>query len=131
MSYEITDELRHAVKLFNRWQFEEATKAFTVLSEAAESPEKDFLASISLLASGFFRIWHNGGEPNAMVDYINRGHDELKTHPHGTMGLDLREFDQGVPACIEEARRWRRGESEIFNRDFIPRIEYIPVPDED
>jgi hypothetical protein len=30
-----------------------------------------------------------------------------------------------LAGCLEEAKRWRRGDSEIFNRDFIPRLTYV------
>jgi predicted metal-dependent hydrolase len=121
----IQEDLAKAVKLFNRWQFEEAHDAFNKLAKEIEGRERSFLEGIAKLASGFHRIWNKGGEPNTMVEYLEEGWKMIQQFDNGMFGLDLAEFDQGIPACMEEAARWRRGDVEIFNRDYIPRIEYI------
>lgn len=121
----IQEDLQRAVKLFNRWQFEEAHEAFGKLAQEVEGRERTYLEAIALLASGFWRIWNKGGEPNAMVEYLQRGWDTLRAFERGTMGMDMSEFDEGIPQCLEEAARWRRGDVEMFNRDFIPRIELV------
>ena len=125
MSVPISDDLKRAVKLFNRWQFQEAADAFGQLAEEGEGKERSYLEGLSNIASGFFRIWHKGGEPNAMVTHLGKGATLLKSHTKGTLSLDLDDFNKALGACVEEAKNWRRGDTEIFNRDFIPRIEFI------
>jgi len=126
----IHNDLGKAVKLFNRWQFKESAEAFSKLVNEFDGAERVCFEAIAELSQGFFRIWKNqGGEPNAMVGYIERGWDLLqKTEPH-VGGLDMSEFHELLPECLAESIRWRRGDVELFNRDLIPRIEY--VDDED
>ena len=121
----ISDDLKRAVKLFNRWQFQEACDAFGQLAEEGEGRDRQYLEGLSNIASGFYRIWHKGGEPNAMVSHLEKGAKALKKHTKGTLALDLDDFNTALVHCVEEAKNWRRGDTEIFNRDFIPRIEFI------
>lgn len=120
-----TEDLKKAAKLFNRWQFQEAADAITQLADEAEGSERQFLLAIAEIAHGFFRIWHKNGEANAMVDYLTRGMEMLKPFGKGLMGLQTDQMHVELEACLDEAKRWRRGESEIFNRDFIPRLPYV------
>jgi hypothetical protein len=124
MTDNISEELRRAVKLFNRWQFQEAFDAFSALTNEFDGRDKAFLEGITLLAAGFNRIWHKGGEPNAMVSYITKGVEVLKEHPRGGAGIQADGLVEALGACLEEAMRWRRGDEEIFNRDIIPRLEF-------
>jgi hypothetical protein len=124
MSDHLAEDLRRALKLFNRWQFQEAFDAFTALSAQADGKDKTFLDGLAYLAAGFHRIWHKGGEPNAMVSYCQRGMDMLLPYGKGHMGVQLDGFEERMKACLEEARRWRRGDEEIFNRDIIPRLDF-------
>ena len=121
----IHNDLGKAVKLFNRWQFEEAADAFSKLVNEFDGPERICFEAIAELSHGFFRIWNKGGEPNAMVNNIQTGWDLLQKTSPIIGGLDMSEFHEILPMCLEEAIRWRRGEVDIFNRDFIPRIEYV------
>jgi predicted metal-dependent hydrolase len=118
------EDLRKAVKLFNRWQFQEAHDAFHQLAEEAEGRDRVFLEGIATIASGFYRIWHKGGEPNAMVSYLERGKEVLKSFDGVFAGIKSEGLVASIDACLEEAARWRRGDSEIFNRDHIPRLEF-------
>lgn len=118
-------DLSKAVKLFNRWQFQEAAEAFAKLAGDWDSPERACFEGVGQLAQGFFRIWNKGGEPNAMVEHVQMGWDLIRPTPQHLAGLDMTEFHEMVPLCLEEAVRWRRGDVELFNRDLIPRIEYV------
>jgi len=118
------EDLKKAVKLFNRWQFQEAQDAFHQLAEEAEGRDRVFLEGIALIASGFYRIWHKGGEPNAMVSYLEKGMEVLKPFNGTFAGIKSEGVVPAIEACLEEAARWRRGDSEIFNRDHIPRLEF-------
>lgn len=120
-----SSDLSKSVKLFNRWQFQEAADAFAKLAADYDGHERNCFEAISALSQGFFRIWNKGGEPNAMVEHIQAGWDFLRPTPQLIAGLDMSEFHQLVPLCLEESIRWRRGDVELFNRDLIPRIEYI------
>lgn len=119
-----SEELRRAVKLFNRWQFQEAFDAFTALAAEADGRDKGFLEGIAMLSAGFNRIWHKGGEPNAMVSYLQKGIETIAEYPRGGAGIDAEGLVDGLKFCLEEAMRWRRGDEEIFNRDIIPRLEF-------
>lgn len=121
---ETSEELRRAVKLFNRWQFQEAFDAFTELAAETQGRDKGFLEAIALLSAGFNRIWHKGGEPNAMVSYLQKGMEMINEHPRGGAGIRADGLEEGLKNCLEEAMRWRRGDEEIFNRDIIPRLEF-------
>lgn len=123
---DLTDGLRRAVKLFNRWQFQEATDAFAALANQYDGREKAFLEGISLVSSGFYRIWHKGGEANAMVSHLQKGLELLAEFPKGALGVETDGFDERVRHCLDEAMKWRRGDEEIFNRDMIPRLEFRP-----
>lgn len=130
MNYSVIQEdLARAVKLFNRWQFQEAADAFEKIAQEIEGTDRTFFEAIAMLASGFFRIWNKGGEPNAMYEYVERGWDLLQKHDKVVGGLDVTEFYETLPMCLEEAARWRRGDVELFNRDFIPRIERVEMED--
>lgn len=130
MNYSVIQEdLARAVKLFNRWQFQEAADAFEKIAQEIEGTDRTFFEAIAMLASGFFRIWNKGGEPNAMYEYVERGWDLLQKHAKVVGGLDVTEFYETLPMCLEEAARWRRGDVELFNRDFIPRIERVEIED--
>ena len=63
-----------------------------------------------------------------MVNNLEKGIEMLKPLGNSALGLDLTGFDDALSRCMEEALRWRRGETEIFNRDFIPRVEFIGEP---
>ena len=121
----IHNDLGKAVKLFNRWQFQEAADAFSKLVNEFDGPERTCFEGIAELCHGFFRIWNKGGEPNAMVDNIQAGWEIIQKTDVHVGGLDMKEFHQMLPMCLEEAIRWRRGDVELFNRDLIPRIEYV------
>lgn len=125
MTDNISEELRRAVKLFNRWQFQEAFDAFTSLAGEFEGRDKAFLEGIAMLAAGFNRIWHKGGEPNAMVAYLTKGMNIVAEYPRGGAGIQADGLPEAVQGCLDEAMRWRRGDEEIFNRDIIPRLEFI------
>lgn len=125
----IHNDLGKAVKLFNRWQFQEAAEAFSKLVHEFDGPERVVFEGIAELSLGFFRIWNKGGEPNAMVEHIQTGWDLIQKADQETGGLDLKEFHDMLPMCLEEAVRWRRGAVELFNRDMIPRIEYVDPPE--
>lgn len=120
-----SSELAKSVKLFNRWQFQEAAEAFTKLANEWDGQERACFEGVAALAQGFFRIWNKGGEPNAMVEHIQVGWDLIRPTPVHIAGLDMTEFHEMLPMCLEEAIRWRRGDVELFNRDLIPRIEHI------
>jgi hypothetical protein len=49
----------------------------------------------------------------------------LKPFPKGALGIQADQMQQLLAGCLQEARRWLRGDSELFNRDFIPRLTYI------
>lgn len=125
----ISNDLGKAVKLFNRWQFQDSAEAFTKLATDYDGHERDCFEAIAALSHGYHRIWNKGGEPNAMVEHIQQGWDLLQRTPPHIAGLDMSEFHQLLPMCLEEAIRWRRGDVELFNRDLIPRIEYIDGED--
>lgn len=118
----ISDDLKRAVKLFNRWQFQEAQDSFIQLSEEAVGNERTYLVALSNLAAGFFRIWHNGGEPNAMVNYLEKGFKGLSPLVGIPSGVNMDGFIDSLRFCIKEAHDWRRGDIELFHRDHIPRI---------
>jgi hypothetical protein len=59
-----------------------------------------------------------------MVDYLTRGLEMLKPFGRGSMGVQTEHMQEELLLCLEEAKRWRRGDSEIFNRDFIPRLPF-------
>ena len=120
----ISEELRRAVKLFNRWQFQESYDAFDTLAGEAEGHDKGFLEGIAMLSAGFHRIWHKGGEPNAMVSYLQKGIEILARYTRGGAGIEADGLQDSLAACLEEAMRWRRGDEVIFNRDIIPRLEF-------
>ena len=119
------DDLRKAIKLFNRWQFQEAADAFATLADEAEGSDRQFLLGLAEISQGFFRIWHKNGEANAMVEYLTKGMEMLKPFPKGALGIQADQMQQLLAGCLQEARRWLRGDSELFNRDFIPRLTYI------
>jgi len=121
-------DLKRAVKLFNRWQFEEAVVAFHVLAEASQGRDRDFLEALSQLSGGFHRIWHKGGESSAMVAMVERSRAILAGFVPGHLGVDLRRLDGELAVCLSEAISWRRGDTELFNRDVIPRLEHLPEP---
>ena len=128
----ISEDLRRAVKLFNRWQFQEAYEAFVALAEEADGRDRAFLDGLSQLSAGFYRIWHKGGEANAMVSYLVKGIEILKPFARGgALGIEMEGIDARLAECLEEAMQWRRGDEEIFNRDIIPRLEFISGPVED
>lgn len=122
----MVDELRKAVKLFNRWQFEEAHAAFRKLADAADGRDREFLEGLGYLATAFNRIWHKGGEPNAMVSYLQKAHDTLGTFEGVVLGVDTTGLADFLLVCVEEAKRWRKGELEVYNRDAIPRLDLAP-----
>jgi hypothetical protein len=124
MSEPTTEDLKRAVKLFNRWQFQEAADAFRQLADESDGRDRAFLDALAHIANGFYRIWRNQGEANATVEYLQKGIDLVRPFDRGALGLSTDGLVQQLEMCLEEARRWRRGESEIFNRDFIPRLEY-------
>jgi hypothetical protein len=119
------DDVRKAVKLFNRWQFQEAADAFQQLADDAEGSDRQFLLGLVEIAAGFFRIWHKNGEAHAMVEYLTKGMEVLRPFPKGALGIQAEPLLRDLAGCLEEAKRWRRGDSEIFNRDFIPRLTYV------
>lgn len=121
-------DLKRAVKLFNRWQFEEAVAAFHSLAEAHQGRDREFLEALSVLSGGFHRIWHKGGESSAMVSAVERSRATLAGFGAAHLGLDLRRLDAELAACLAEAILWRRGDTELFNRDVIPRLELLPDP---
>jgi hypothetical protein len=121
-------DLKRAVKLFNRWQFEEAVVAFHALAEASQGRDRDFLEALSQLSGGFHRIWHKGGESSAMVAMVERSRAILAGFVPGHLGVDLRRLDAELAVCLSEAISWRRGDTELFNRDVIPRLEHLPEP---
>jgi hypothetical protein len=121
-------DLKRAVKLFNRWQFEEAVVAFHTLAEASQGRDRDFLEALSQLSGGFHRIWHKGGESSAMVAMVERSRAILAGFVPGHLGVDLRRLDAELAVCLAEAISWRRGDTELFNRDVIPRLEHLPEP---
>lgn len=116
--------LKRAVKLFNRWQFQESADAFAALAGQAEGRDRTFLEGLSNISSAFFRIWNKGGEPNAMVSYLEKGIEQLRPFARGAMGVATEKIIPDLELCLEEAMRWRRRESEIYNRDLIPRLDY-------
>ena len=116
------------MKLFNRWQFEEAVVAFHLLAEASQGRDRDFLEALSQLSGGFHRIWHKGGESSAMVAMVERSRAILAGFVPGHLGVDLRRLDGELAVCLSEAISWRRGDTELFNRDVIPRLEHLPEP---
>jgi len=123
-------DLRTAVKLFNRWQFQEACDTFKVLAEEAHGRDRAYLEGIVQVSNAFHRVWHKGGEANAMVSYLQRSIDLLRPFDGagGAMGIELEGSVQQLEMCLEEAMRWRRGDSDIFNRDLIPRIVFVGEP---
>ena len=125
MTDNISEELRRAVKLFNRWQFQEAFDAFTEVAAETPGRDKGFLEALAMIAAGFHRIWHKGGEPNAMVSYLNKGIEQLELYKRGGAGISAEGLQEGLAKCLEESMRWRRGDEIIFNRDIIPRLEFI------
>ena len=122
MTQPISDDLKRAAKLFNRWQFQEAQDAFHQLAEEAVGSERTFLTALADLSAGFYRIWNNGGEPNAMVSYLEKGIKGLSPMAGVPSGVNMDGFMKSLGLCLTEAHDWRRGDIELFHRDHIPRI---------
>lgn len=97
---------------------------FKELSDNAEGSDNGFLAAISDIAGGFAKIWHKGGEPHAMVSMLAEGIKALEPYQPRYLNIELDEFVRDLALCMSEAKRWRRGETEIFNRDMIPRLQF-------
>ncbi len=123
------EELLPAAKRFNRWQFIEAQNSFKELADAADGSDTDFLGAIADIAGGFAKIWHKGGEPHAMVSLLQEGTDALKKFVPRFLDIELEEFMPHLERCMFEAKRWRRGDTEIFDRDLIPRLEFSAKQD--
>lgn len=119
----VSEDLKRAVKLFNRWQFQEASEAFEKLVPHATGTDQAVLEVLYVLSTGFHRIWHKGGEPNALVNYLEKGAGMLVPLGTNSYGIDIPSLRESVDGCIEEAMRWRRGDVDIYNRDLIPRLE--------
>jgi hypothetical protein len=111
------------VKLFNRWQFQEAQDMFRQLAEQSEGRDRALLEALGNVSSAFHRIWQKGGEPNAMVSYLEKGIEQLRSFSRPAAGIRVEGLVDQLQLCLEEAFRWRRREAEIFNRDLIPRVE--------
>lgn len=125
MSNVSSEELRRVVKLFNRWQFDEAATALEKLAPQLEGTDRRVVEGLQLLAHGCNRIWHKGGEANAMVNYLQQCAEVMRTVGTNSLGIRTEGMHESVLACLEEALRWRRGEVEIFNRDLLPRVEFV------
>ena len=117
-----------AAKRFNRWQFIEAQALWREMGEKAEGDDREFLLSLSEIAGGFAKIWHKGGEPHAMVSLLTKGIQRVQPFSPGFLGVELDDFLPAIIHCLKEAKHWRRGDTEIFDRDLIPRIEFTPKP---
>lgn len=118
------EDLKPAVKRFNRWQFIEAHNLLKDVAEQSDGSDAEFLTALADIAGGFAKIWHKGGEPHAMVSLLTQGYERLDNFGTSYFGMELVEFAGALRNCLEEAKRWRRGDTEIFNRDLIPRIEF-------
>ena len=127
MSSPTRAELIPAAKRFNRWQFIEAQNLFRELSEHSEDSDQTFLMGLSSIAGGFAKIWHKGGEPHAMVSLITEGIRTLESYQPKYLEIELDDFITDLSKCLGEAKRWRRGDTEIFDRDLIPRIQFGKV----
>ncbi|MBN1944941.1 MAG: hypothetical protein JW797_04655 [Bradymonadales bacterium] len=123
------NELLPGLKRFNRWQFTEAHSAWRELAEQTEGSDREFLLALSSIAAGFAKIWHKGGEPHAMVSLLTQGINDLQGFLPRWMDVELEPFNNSLLRCLEESKRWRRGDTEIFNRDLIPRLEFSPRSD--
>lgn len=128
VSEALAEDLKRAVKLFNRWQFQEAHEAFEALADEVEGRDKQFLEALANLSAAFYRIWHKGGEANAMVTYLQKGMEQIKPYRRGALGLIQEGFYEALQGCLDEAMSWRRGDQEIYNRDIIPRLEFEGTP---
>jgi hypothetical protein len=126
MSRPTREDLRPGVKRFNRWQFVEAHNAWKELAEQCEGADREFLLAMAKIANGFAKIWHKGGEPHAMVQLLTDGLAEVRPFAPRRLELELEDFLKAIEGCLMEAKRWRRGDTEIFHRDLIPRIEFTP-----
>lgn len=120
------DELKPAIKRFNRWQFIEAQAMLGELAAQCEGSDAAYLQALADIAGGFAKIWHKGGEPHAMVSLLSQGFERIQAFGDRYMHMDLETFHSSLRDCLEEAKRWRRGDEEIFNRDLIPRVEFDP-----
>ena len=125
MSRIAAQDLKKAIKLFNRWQFEEAIDAFDKMLPLLEGTDKQVIELLSQLSHAFHRVWHKQGEPNAMVSFLQRGSEMMRVVGTNSLGISVNGLQEAIDGCLNEALRWRRGEVEIFNRDLIPRIELI------
>ena len=124
MSIPTREDLIPAVKRFNRWQFIEAQNFFRELAEQTEGREQEFLTALADISGGFAKIWHKGGEPHAMVSLLTQGLAEVEGFLPRFLYLELDNYVMHIAVCLEEAKRWRRGDQDIFNRDMIPRLEF-------
>lgn len=124
MSSPTREDLLPALKRFNRWQFIEAQGYWKELAEQAEGSDREFLAAMSDLSGGFAKIWHKGGEPHAMVALLTKGIENLTPFRSVYLKIRVDPFIDELNRCLVEAKRWRRGDTEIFNRDLIPRIDF-------
>lgn len=112
-----------AVKLFNRWQFQESHDMFRHFADQSDGRDRAILEALANVSAAFHRIWQKGGEPNAMVSYLEKGIEQLKVFTRPAAGIQVEGLVDQLQLCLEEAFRWRRREAEIFNRDLIPRVE--------
>jgi hypothetical protein len=124
MSTPSREEISPAVKRFNRWQFIEAQSLLKDVAEQTDGSDAAFFAALADIAGGFAKIWHKGGEPHAMVALLTQGYEKLDAFGDSYLGMPLDDFVSALRGCLEEAKRWRRGDTEIFNRDLIPRLEF-------
>lgn len=118
------NDLLPGLKRFNRWQFIEAQSVWKDLSDQSEGTDSEFLIALANIAGGFAKIWHKGGEPHAMVFLLTQGINDLHRFLPRYLNIELETFHRSLLLCLDEAKRWRRGDTEIFNRDLIPRIEF-------
>ena len=64
-----------------------------------------------------------------MVSLLQEGTDALKKFVPRFLDIELEEFMPHLERCMFEAKRWRRGDTEIFDRDLIPRLEFSAKQD--
>jgi hypothetical protein len=122
------EEMLPAAKRFNRWQFIEAQNLWFEMSEKSEGSDKQFLSALADISGGFAKIWHKGGEPHAMVSLLTKGIQRAQKFTPRYCNMELDDFLPAVVYCLSEAKRWRRGDTDIFDRDLIPRLEFTPIP---
>lgn len=120
----LTTALRKGVLLFNHHLFFEVHEVLEAQWMKESGEVKRFLQGLIQIAVAFYHLGHHN--LRGALSLLHDGLEKIAPHQPAFLGIELREFINGLEACRDALHRLGSENVAQFPAELIPRMQLVP-----